>query len=345
MQHPTCTGIRVRTPADAHVIFHAVSLGVLPMITRRLDTDERRAIQSGCVFVWEERGGPNTEPMGLGIERWTDSIRWGPSRVREEFLFYHEREPDAIDIDLSYDSESASPLGYTPTHALLRENLIKQTYSVFVETAHGRRKWHLIAYFTQDSVDYLRTVEDVPQLACIRVPPGMYKSARRRPGQGPIQPVARQQSQMPPPPPYGLPPAYEPYSYPGHPSHPHAHPTVYAPYPVPAARALFPIPPVTAPPIITTSVSPPGFPLGPATISPDPNPGPGPGPKRARSVPRHSSSPPLFSTFAAASSSANPSPSSSPNDLPPLEFLESIPPPCRHPLDEKALMSFFPGLN
>ncbi|KAJ7049676.1 Gti1/Pac2 family-domain-containing protein [Mycena amicta] len=287
MQHPTCTGTHVRTPADAHIIFHAVSLGVLPMISRRLDTDERRAIQSGCIYIWEERGAANgtTEPMGLGIERWTDSIRWGPSRVREEFLFYHEREPDAIDIDLSYDSESASPLGYTPTHALLRENLIKQTYSVFVETAHGRRKWHLIAYFTQDSVDYLRTVEEIPQLACIRVPPGMYTSARRRPNPRP-QP---QQYQIPPPPPYAPPPAY----------------VVYAPYPVPAR---YPAPPVTAPPLITASVSPPGFPLtsaSPGTATP-----------------------------------TRRTPSSSTHDLPPLEFLESMPPPCRHPLDEKALMSF-----
>ncbi|KAJ6594462.1 Gti1/Pac2 family-domain-containing protein [Mycena capillaripes] len=189
IQRPTCEGIRVRTPADAHVIFHGVALGILPMITRRLDTEERRAIASGCVFVWEERGGPNTEPMGLGIERWTDSIRWGPSRVREEFLFYHEKDPDPIDIDLSYDSDAAyvpfilfRASRYGPVHVLMRENLIKQTYSVFVETTSGRRKWHLIAYFTQDTVDYLRTVDDLPYLACIKVPAGVYKSARSAKG-------------------------------------------------------------------------------------------------------------------------------------------------------------------
>ncbi|KAJ7162096.1 Gti1/Pac2 family-domain-containing protein [Mycena filopes] len=210
MQRPTCDRIRVRSPADAHVIFHGVATGLLPMITRRLDTEERRRIQSGCVFVWEERGGPNTEPMGLGIERWTDSIRWGPSRVRDEFLSYHERDPEPIDIDLGYDSDApwvaflqcltplplpllltplpvpspvvrirSSPLGYTPAaHIPWRENLIKQTYSVFVETTSGRRKWHLIAYFTQDTVDYLPTVEQHPHLAHVHVPAGVYKSAR-----------------------------------------------------------------------------------------------------------------------------------------------------------------------
>jgi hypothetical protein len=34
------------------------------MVTRRLDTEERRAITSGSVFVWEERG-PNPEATGV----------------------------------------------------------------------------------------------------------------------------------------------------------------------------------------------------------------------------------------------------------------------------------------
>lgn len=36
----------------------------------------------------------------------------------------------------------------------------------------------LVAYFTKDTVDYLRTVDDIPHLACIKVPAGIYKSAR-----------------------------------------------------------------------------------------------------------------------------------------------------------------------
>lgn len=64
MQTPTCTGMRVRSTKDAHVIFQAVNLGIRPMVTRRLDTEERRAITSGCVFVWEERS-PNSEVSGV----------------------------------------------------------------------------------------------------------------------------------------------------------------------------------------------------------------------------------------------------------------------------------------
>lgn len=231
------------------------------MITRRLDTEERRAIASGCVYVWEERGGPNTEPMGLGIERWTDSIRWGPSRVREEFLFYHERD-DPIEVDLTYDTDTPSPLGYGPAHVLMRENLVKQTYSVFVETTSGRRKWHLIAYFTQDTVDYLPTVDDLPYLAGIRVPAGVYKSARSAKGTGRTR-------------------STESYLY--------------------------------GSTIANTRSQVYNAVLAEAGAFCDPN-GQRMSPRRVREI------------------------------LAPLEFLKTITPPCRHPVDEQALMSFVPGL-
>ncbi|KAL4073706.1 Gti1/Pac2 family-domain-containing protein [Scleroderma citrinum] len=181
MQRPTCTRLRVRSPQDAQVIFHAVALGVLPMVTRRLDAEERRAISSGSVYVWEERG-PNPEATGLGIERWTDGKRWGPSRVRDEFLFYQEKDPEPIDVDMNSDSDttlgSSNRLPPGARYQSVRSSLVKQTYSVFVETPRGRRKWHLIAYFTSDSVDYLRTVSDTSELASLEVPPGKYRSAR-----------------------------------------------------------------------------------------------------------------------------------------------------------------------
>ncbi|EGO00318.1 hypothetical protein SERLA73DRAFT_180841 [Serpula lacrymans var. lacrymans S7.3] len=179
MQHPTCTRLRVRTPQDAQVIFHAVSLNILPMVTRRLDTEERRAISSGCIFVWEERG-PNAEATGLGIERWTDGKRWGPSRVRDEFLFYHEKDPEPVDVELTSDSDSIHQRSHPgPSRGHTRSSLVKQTYSVFVETPRGRRKWHLIAYFTHDTVEYLPSVDNVPELARLSVPTGMYRSARQ----------------------------------------------------------------------------------------------------------------------------------------------------------------------
>lgn len=64
MQRATITGIRVRSPADARVIFHSVALNIFPMVTRRLDTEERSLITSGSVYVWEERG-PHAELTGV----------------------------------------------------------------------------------------------------------------------------------------------------------------------------------------------------------------------------------------------------------------------------------------
>ncbi|KAI0001264.1 Gti1/Pac2 family-domain-containing protein [Russula compacta] len=190
MQRPTCTDIRVRSVSDALVIFYAVSIGVLPIVSRRLDSEERRCIRSGSVYVWEERG-PDAEATGLGIERWTDGIRWGPSRVRDEFLFYSEREldmePDVIGQHFSLHLPPGSYYGRP------RERLIKQTYSVYVDLAgRGRRKWHLIAYFTQETIDNLYTIDDFPELVSLQVPPGKFRSARCNAG-----PYSSHQSRSP----------------------------------------------------------------------------------------------------------------------------------------------------
>ncbi|KAJ7782400.1 Gti1/Pac2 family-domain-containing protein [Mycena maculata] len=165
----TCTNLRIRSPADVRVVFHAVLLDILPMVTRRLDSEERGLIVPGSVYVWEERGA-HAEITGVGIERWTDGIRWGPSRVREGFLFYHEKPP----------SHYVFPGGIYPLHRqhASQELLIKQTYTAYVDTPRGQRKWHLIAYFTEESVDRLNSIDDYPTLSSLKVPHGKYKSAR-----------------------------------------------------------------------------------------------------------------------------------------------------------------------
>ncbi|KAM5533203.1 hypothetical protein V8D89_013159 [Ganoderma adspersum] len=167
MQVPTCTGIRIRSLSDAHVIFHAVTLGLLPIVSRRLDIEERRYIHSGCVCVWEERSACGEASSSAGIERWTDGRRWGPSRVRDEFLYYQEKLPEFAE-----DEELSS--------LIFGDRLIKQTYSVYVDTPTGRRKWHLVAYFTGETLERLLTIDDIPDLAAIRhlVPSGKYTTAR-----------------------------------------------------------------------------------------------------------------------------------------------------------------------
>jgi hypothetical protein len=69
MQQPTLQRVRIRHILDAHKVFNAVLREELPLITRRLDAEERRNIVPGNVYVWEERAS-SSETTGLGMERW-----------------------------------------------------------------------------------------------------------------------------------------------------------------------------------------------------------------------------------------------------------------------------------
>lgn len=167
MQHPTCTGIRIRSVVDAQKIFYAVQQGLLRMVTRRLDADERMQLRTGCVYAWEERG-PHTELTGLGIERFTEGRRWSPSRVRDVCLYPHVSPSELTNTPLHRSScftmkstlplPTLQPRRCSPGHrvGIYRcspmfprhpprdwDPLVKQTYSVWVETEKGRRKWHL----------------------------------------------------------------------------------------------------------------------------------------------------------------------------------------------------------
>ncbi|GAA5984854.1 hypothetical protein JCM11641_005442 [Rhodosporidiobolus odoratus] len=107
----------VTTAQEAHAVLEASKLGLLPRCTRRLTDDERlRFVQPGAVFVWEEEEA--------GIRRWTDHIKWSPSRVTGAFLTYTE-VPSRGD-----------------------ESLIKQSFSSVDSTG---TKMHLIAYTSKSS--------------------------------------------------------------------------------------------------------------------------------------------------------------------------------------------------
>ncbi|KZS98541.1 hypothetical protein SISNIDRAFT_448808 [Sistotremastrum niveocremeum HHB9708] len=184
MQRPTCSGIRIRSTQDAHRIIRAVELNKLPLTVRRLDGEERRALKSGDVWVWEERGAVN-DATSLGIERWTDGRTYGPSRVRDDFLFYTERDAEHPERPSKWArKQGASPTGSSPydqprSSADDLESLIKQTYSVFIQDERqGMKKWHLTAYFAQGHVEELGTVDDIPFIASLPIPEGRYRSAR-----------------------------------------------------------------------------------------------------------------------------------------------------------------------
>ncbi|KAJ6486940.1 Gti1/Pac2 family-domain-containing protein [Mycena sanguinolenta] len=192
MQQPTLRNVRIRSTRDAIAVFHGVSRNILPLITRRLDAEERLCISAGTVFVWEENA--NSEATGLGMERWTDGMGWGPSRVRDDFLFYHQKE------SADMGEEPINPV--TPWAQMMRkrasripgntqsasrktsesQRLIKQTYSVLVTLPKDRpsgtvRKWHLTAYFNQETLNELQTIDELRYLD-VPVPDGWFRSAR-----------------------------------------------------------------------------------------------------------------------------------------------------------------------
>ncbi|KAI0078446.1 hypothetical protein K474DRAFT_1706498 [Panus rudis PR-1116 ss-1] len=165
LRKPTYTGIRIRSAEDAHKVFHAVATGHLQLFTHRLSLPERRMIHTGCVFVWEERDAAS-EMSGNGLERWTDGRRWSCSKALGDFLFYQEKLPEVNDQQLA--------------EALLADRLVKQTYSVFVNTQSGRRKWHLVCYYTQQTRSRLCAIDEVQlfQSLCRELPRGLYQPAR-----------------------------------------------------------------------------------------------------------------------------------------------------------------------
>ncbi|KAG8216500.1 Gti1/Pac2 family-domain-containing protein [Butyriboletus roseoflavus] len=187
MQHPSLQNVRIRSTRDALHVFYAVARNVIPLITRRLDAEERRAIVPGNVYVWEERSA-NSEVTGLGMERWTDGMGWGPSRVRDDFLFYHQKECDVSDDPTSAATPWAQMISMYPSPRSRAtsesERLIKQTYSVRVSLPDDRsrgifRKWHLTAYFSQQKLDRLNTIDNIQGIGDVPVPDGWFRSARR----------------------------------------------------------------------------------------------------------------------------------------------------------------------
>ncbi|CAE6542291.1 unnamed protein product [Rhizoctonia solani] len=167
MPVPTLKGVTVNSVHSALIIFYAVSLKLLPKVDQRLNVDERESLTTGDVYVWEERD--LLSDAGESIERWTDGIKWGSSRVRNEFLFYYER-----------DHNPKEP------QAIQEGRLIKQTFSVYFhppgDPRNRPRKWHMVAYYSQATVNDLLKVEDIPHLAALRVPEGMFQPARAKRG-------------------------------------------------------------------------------------------------------------------------------------------------------------------
>lgn len=171
----------IETTQDTLLIFEACRRGMLPRICRRLQEKERRIVQSGTVFVFDERES--------GIKRWTDGLVWSPSRILGNFLVYRELDKrnaggkkDASPIDRasrssSSDVESAIEKNkeralvgsLTNSYRFKKNGLVKKTMSIVVNGVSQ----HLISYYSKDDVlaGKLRTPSSMPDLLGLEISP------------------------------------------------------------------------------------------------------------------------------------------------------------------------------
>ncbi|KAF9944085.1 hypothetical protein BGZ70_005059 [Mortierella alpina] len=170
----------IETTQDTLLIFEACRRGLLPRICRRLQEKERRIIQSGTVFVFDERES--------GIKRWTDGLVWSPSRILGNFLVYRELDKhtsgkkntgpiDRASRASSSDAESAIEKNkeralvgsLTNSYRFKKHGLIKKTMSIVVNGVSQ----HMISYYSKEDVlaGKLRTPSSVPELAGLEISP------------------------------------------------------------------------------------------------------------------------------------------------------------------------------
>ncbi|KNZ78111.1 cAMP-independent regulatory protein pac2, partial [Termitomyces sp. J132] len=176
--------IDVRDAHDAHVVFEAVRLNILPIIRRRLLTSERDELRSGHLYVWEEAQDDG------GLLRWTDGRRWSQSRMRGDYLFYEEKvettqeERDAKAARRAKRASDPSAVLPLPTRRKDRpskpDGLTKQTYSVSVHLPESSesRKWHLVAYFSGSDYNRLPVIENYHYLRNIQVPHAIFRNSK-----------------------------------------------------------------------------------------------------------------------------------------------------------------------
>ncbi|KAL1712026.1 hypothetical protein EV715DRAFT_278233 [Schizophyllum commune] len=155
---PTLEGVYLRNGEEATLVLHATQVGILHMVRHRLDQRGRDAIKAGNIYVWEEQTQQSRGETCL--ERWTDGMRWGPSRGGADgFLKYNQKLEEG---------ESGPPL-------------IKRTYSALmrVGAVEAPRKYYIVAYSSTcaDIDARLLRVEGVSHLP-LGVPPGWYQPWR-----------------------------------------------------------------------------------------------------------------------------------------------------------------------
>lgn len=239
----------VRSPADAIKLFEACRLGILPRVQRRLSEKERQQIQSGSVFVWDEREA--------GMRRWTDGKSWSASRVSGSFLTYREmegkrgggnfvpvqRRQGGKTPDSGRGSEEDADMDGPDGYRYKADGLMKQSFSITTSTG---QHLHLISYYARplSNMPELPQPSTDPALRHIVPAKGMYPESTIHESASPVRSAPMTSAYMPPHmmghPQQGM--ARGPYPYPqGYPSWPPS-PISTPPYNYPPGMYQSPLP-------------------------------------------------------------------------------------------------------
>lgn len=165
---------------DATLVLHATQVDSLHMIRHRLDQYGRDAIKPGNVYVWEEQNQRQLSETCL--ERWTDGLRWGPSRGGADGFLKYTQKPEPGQKD---------------------PPLVKRTYSVLMY-AGGMgppRKCYVVSYISTcaETNARLASIDTLPALPQT-LPPDWYRPwrvARRRGRKAQAQDEAARASALP----------------------------------------------------------------------------------------------------------------------------------------------------
>lgn len=141
----------IKTPQDALYVFEACRRGLLNRVQRRLSSKERMKIDSGSIFVWDEREAC--------MRRWTDGRTWSPSRVLGSFLTYKE---------LDTKRRPRKPLNQKQ-YSYKVNGLIKQSFSI---CTRNNQKLHLISYYKKQDLGKLKRPSEV--FNYFEIPNGVY---------------------------------------------------------------------------------------------------------------------------------------------------------------------------
>ncbi|KAM0293623.1 hypothetical protein ACHAPM_011624 [Fusarium culmorum] len=138
----------VKTSRDAFILLEACRLGILSRVQRRLLEEEKQAIRSGSVFVWDEGEAD--------IRRWTDGKIWSSSRVSGSLLKYREMEGKPGEFFSTnrrhYDKTTGSGRGRDENQH--RRGYMRQSFKAggfvkasLITTTSSGQYLHLISYY------------------------------------------------------------------------------------------------------------------------------------------------------------------------------------------------------